>query len=151
MLIASYLLYVKHPEMKSGFFLVESTNQYPPFHSQVFQAGKMAGRVGLYKSTPAVNAKADRQPAFTLGGLASSRISGIFFPDIYHPTFGFGDVHGTNDLLLVEESPTNLKAFVLKDRKAFHRDIFQLWGDGELSDEMTTLIQQAVPAQGPKD
>ncbi len=144
MFVDSYYLYQKQEGMKSGYYLVEFTEYYEPLHRHLFLAGNMAGKIGLYKCSPPVNAHSLRQPSFTLSGVKSARISGIFFPSIHHPNKGFGDVQGTADVLLVKETPDTLMIFVLKGRKSVSRDLVQLWIDGELSDEMKALILQAI-------
>ena len=148
MLVDFYFLYQKQEGIKSGYFLVESSDYYEPFHAHLFSRGKMAGKVGFYKSTPPVHAHSSRQPSFTLSGVASNRISGIFFPDIHHSNKGFGDVQGTRDILLVEELQNTLKIFVLKEKKNVSSDLVQRWLDGDLNDEISELIQLVKPDFG---
>ena len=144
MLIDCLYQYRKCEGLKSGFTLEAYTGYYQPLHSNVFKAGKMSGQVGLYKSNPNVNAISSRQPSYTLSGVASARISGIFFTDVDNPSHGFGDVQGTADLLLVVDRWESLTLLVLKGRKTVSRDLIQPWLDGEFQEEVSALESRAI-------
>ena len=144
MLLDSYYLYRKCDGIKSGYFLEAFTGYYRPLHCHVSKGGSMKGRIVLYKCNPPVKAISQRQPSCTLSGIASARISGLFFSDVENPSYGFGDVQGTSDLLLVIDEGPALTIFVLKGRKNVQRDIIQPWIDGEYSEEISALIGRAV-------
>jgi hypothetical protein len=150
MLIDYRYHYEKQEGLKSGFYLESHTGIYLPLHNIRFQAGKMKGKVGLYRCSPSVKAHSERKPSYTLSGQASNRVSGVFFPDVNRPSTGFGDVQGMPDLLLVTDCPTSLTLLILKGRKTVARDLVQLWFEGELDEEIADLERQALPAHGAK-
>ena len=74
----------------------------------------------------------------------SEHISSVFMPDI-RQRVGYGDVKGTLDSLLMvfNEDYTEIDVFVARGQKNNQRQIFFLYEDGELTQEIEQLKQQA--------
>lgn len=151
MKLTDYYKMAKLPTCKSKlrFDCVASTGGYEPFEERA-QRGRDKRFKFYYGGTPdtfTANAqrKADRVITDT------SNISSVFTPDLDCPLLGYGDTVGTNDalLFLFSDDYKQIEIFVARGLKNHSKGLFALFTDGELSDEISTLRQQAKPTNAP--
>lgn len=147
MKLTDYYKMAKLPTCKSKlrFDCVASTGGYEPFEERA-QRGRDKRFKFYYGGTPdtfTANAqrKADRVITDT------TNISSVFAPDLDNPLLGYGDTVGTNDalLFLFSEDYRQIEIFVARGLKNHSKGLFALFADGELSDEISALRQQAEP------
>lgn len=147
MKLTDYYKMKKLPTSKSKlrFDCVASTGNYEPFEERA-QRGLDKRFKFYYGGTPdtfSFNAqrKADRVITDT------TNISSVYTPDLSNPLLGYGDVKGTNDalLFLFSKDYREIEIFVARGLKNHVKGLYNLFSDGELTDEMEQLRQQAKP------
>lgn len=139
--------FYKMQELKSlkshRFDCVASTGGYMPFEEIANRA--KAGRFFFYYTNvpDAFTARAQRKTdkAITNG----HNISSVYIPDLTEPLKGYGDVRGTCDGLLFQfsEDYKQLEIFVARGYKHNIKNLFNLYLDGELDNELEALRKRA--------
>lgn len=122
---------------------VSSTGEYEPFE-YIAKRSKDKHFFLYYNGIPETfncdaRRKADR--AITNG----SNISCVYVPNLLHPLYGYGDTKDTNDalLFLFSEGYKQLEIFVARGQKHNQRQLFDLFLDNELEEEINLLRKQA--------
>lgn len=142
MILTDFYRMEKLPEQKSKLRVdcVSSTKSYPEFESMrnkttalFFYFGDIPERFG-----GDVKRKADK--AIT----KVKNISSVYVPDVAQ-LLGYGDVRGTKDALLFVFNSyyTRIDVFVARGQINNQKQLYLLLVDGELSQEMEQLKQQA--------
>ena len=132
--------------MKSHRFdCTASTGEYPLFEEIAKRA--RSGRFYCYYNgvpdTFSANAKRKADRAFT----NKDNISSVFITDLANPLNGCGDVKGTNDglLFLFSDDYSTVEWFVARGYKNNIKNLFNMFADGELEDELNCLRERAKP------
>ena len=122
---------------------LQSTGHYPLFEA-IAQRSKN-GKFYLYCSKVPKSFKADahRQADRIISN--SDNISSIFVPNLEKPLLGYGDVRGTNDALLFRFSNDDkqLEIFVARGYKHNAMNLYNLFAEGELDEDIKALIMRA--------
>lgn len=140
MIITDYYLMKELKVIKSHRLdCVASTDSYPPFE-YIAQRSRCKRFFLYYNGVPdtfSMNAQRKADRAITNG----NSISSVFIPDLENPLLGYGDTQGTNDALLFQFSPDykQLEIFVARGYKNNVKGLFNLFSDGELSDEIEQI------------
>lgn len=151
MKLTDYYKMAKLPTCKSKlrFDCIASTGGYELFEERA-QRGRDKRFKFYYGGTPetfSANAqrKADRTITDTIN------ISSVYTPDLDNPLLGYGDAVTTNDalLFLFSEDYKQIEIFVARGLKNHQKQLFFLFVDGELDNEIEQLRQQAKPTNAP--
>ena len=141
--------YCKMQELKivksHRYDCVASTGGYEPFEL-IVQRSKVKRFFLYYNGVPdtfSANAQRKADRAIT----NTNNISSVYIPDLDNPLKGYGDTNGTNDalLFLFSEDYKQIEIFVARGLKNNVKNLFNLFLDGELEDEMNELRQRANP------
>ena len=136
----------KLPEVKSKLRLdvISSTGSYETFELLKNAKGQLFFYYGDVpdKFKADVKRKADKSLTNRLG----KNVSSVFVPDITQP-FGYGDVNGTNDaiLLLFNADHTEIEIFIAKGKRNNRMALYNLLTDGELITEIEALRKAIKP------
>lgn len=89
----------------------------------------------------------NRRKADKILSFGSKNFSSVYFPNINYPTFGFGDVEKTQDglLFLFNKEFTQVEIFVARGLKNSISNLFNLFLDGELEEEINNIRKIAKP------
>lgn len=127
------------------FDCTSSTGSYDPFEAI---AARSRGKnfFFYYNGVPdSFNEHAHRRAdkAITNG----RNISSVFTPYIDMPLYGFGDTKNTSDALLFVFSPDyrTVEIYVARGLKNHKRTLFELFVDGELTEDMQRVKERAHP------
>jgi len=87
-----------------------------------------------------IKARQKRKAEFCISNKAGY-LSGVFIPDYSKPTLAFGDMKGTNDLILIKISGESgeLEFFILKGKKNYGIMYSNMLADGELDYDIEEL------------
>jgi hypothetical protein len=123
-----------------------STGGYPLFESIAAKSRDNRFFIHLTGVPDNFNAHVKRRAELTISN--QENISSVFVPDITQRV-GHGDVKGTLDALLIifNEDYTEMEIFVSRGQKHNQKQIFFLYEDGELNQEIEQLKQQKLPNQ----
>ena len=133
--------------MKSHRFdCTASTGEYPLFE-EVAERARNGRFFCYYNGVPdtfSANAKRKADRAFT----NKDNISSVFIPDLANPLKGYGDVKGTSDglLFLFSDDYSTVEWFVARGYKNNIKNLFNMFTDGELEDELQMLRARAKAA-----
>ncbi|MCQ2289738.1 MAG: hypothetical protein MJZ63_00485 [Muribaculaceae bacterium] len=149
MIITDYYKMQELKVMKSHRFdCTASTGEYPLFEAIAHRARN--GRFYCYYNgiPDSFSANAQRKADKALSN--GDNISSVYIPNLSSPLIGYGDVNGTNDglLFLFSEDYKMLEIFVARGYKNNIRNLFYLFADGELDDELARIREQAKPVEG---
>ncbi len=151
MILTDYYKMAKLPNCTAKLRIdcVASTGEYDPFEVRAQRCRDKRFKC-YYGDTPdtfSANAKRKAGAALT----DTTNISSVYTPDLDNPLLGYGDTVCTNDalLFLFREDYTEVEIFVARGHKHNQRQLFQLFVDGELTEEMERLRAQAKPTNAP--
>lgn len=144
MILTDYYMMQELKTVKSHRFdCITSTSEYEPFET-IAQRAKVKRFFCYYTGVPdtfSVDAQRKADRIITNG----NNISSIFIPDIETPLKGYGDVVGTNDglLFLFKEDYKQFEIFVARGYKNNIHNLFNLFLDGELDNEINVIRNRA--------
>ena len=125
------------------FDCTASTGEYPLFEEVAERArnGRFYCHYNGVPDTFSANAKRKADRAIT----NKDNISSVFIPDLTNPLKGYGDVKGTNDglLFLFSDDYSMFEVFVARGYKNNIKNLFNMFTDGELEDELTKMREFA--------
>ena len=143
MILDSYYRFERNEDSRSKtrLDLKGFSEHYEPLH--------ITGRKGdvfiyLYGIPEAI--KADRK---RLGDLSlvnkNGYLSALFFPEVEKPNCAYGDVKNTEDAMLVvlKNDKKLIEVFIAKGKKNVVHNLYHLWLDGELDQEIESLRKRA--------
>lgn len=142
-----YCMEVIKPMKSHRFDCTVSTGTYPTFEAMATRS-RDKRFFCYYNGVPdSFNATAQRKADKALTNGKS--ISSVYTPDLNNPLCGYGDVKDTQDaIILVFSGDYNkLEIFVGRGLKNNQRDLYYLFVDGELDEEIDRLRQQAKPTR----
>ena len=103
--------------------------------------------IGAGKGTATVRSlRTEHINTCTAGVLTNGKnISSVFIPSLDEPLKGYGDTANTDDALLFNFSDDykRLEIFVARGYRNNQKQLFDLFLDGELDDEISTLKKRA--------
>jgi len=127
---------------KTRYDVTASTGEYLTFETKL--KNKKNGLSFYFGDVP---------PAFHFAGSdrpdkaisKSDNISSVFVPDVKLP-YGFGDVRGTGDALLMifSDNYRIIELFIARGQRNNRRNLYILLVDGELDNEIAFLRQNAT-------
>lgn len=125
---------------------VASTGGYAPFENiaQHTRDGKIV--CYLTKVPNNYSNSVQERAAWTIRG-NNKPITSIYTPDLRAPLRGCGDIHGTNDavLVIISEDYKEVEIFIARGMKANVRGLFVAFARGALDGEIARLRMQAKP------
>lgn len=135
---------------KLRFDCIASTGGYEPFEARAQRGRDKRFKFYLVCTPDTFSGNAKRKADFAFTD--SSSISSVYTPDLDNPMMGYGDVDTTNDalLFLFGEDYKSVEVFVARGLKNHQKGLFTLFVDGELTEEMDRLRQQAKPTNAIK-
>jgi len=143
MILTDFYQMDKQPDQKSKLRIdcKKSTKSYPDFESLRNKAGAFFFYFGDVPNQFGGNVHRKADKAVT----KVKNISSVFVPDITK-RFGYGDVRGTQDALLFVFSNDykQIDVFVARGQRNNCKSLYNLFADGELTEEMEGLKQQAT-------
>ena len=145
MIITDYYKMQEIKPLKSyRYDCVASTGKYPLF--EAIAARSLDKRFFCYYNgvPESFSANAKRKTDMALTNAKS--ISSVYIPDLADHLKGYGDINNTNDalLFLFGEDYKQLEIFVARGYANNSIDLFHLFSDGELNEEMEQLKKQAT-------
>jgi len=145
--LTDYYKMAKLPTCKSKLRLdcIASTGSYEPFEARATKTREK--RFKFYYGTTPEQFKAE---AKRKGGMAitdTENLTSVYTPDLDNPLMGYGDMVGTQDalLFLFAEDYKGVEVFVARGLKNHIRGLFNLYTDGELTEEIKALRERAKP------
>ena len=143
MIITDYYRMEKLPDQKSKMRLdcTASTGAYPEFEQMRNKAGAFFFYFGNVPDSFGANIKRKADKAIT----KVKNISSVYVPDIKQRS-GYGDVRGTQDALLFMFGTdySQIDVFVARGQRNNRGQLYNLFTDGELMEEMEALRKQAA-------
>lgn len=143
-MILDALYQLKKAEGKTRFNVTHSTGNYEAF--ELLQNAK--GQLFFYYCDVPDRFKADvkRKADKIISNRFGKNVSSVFVPDISLP-FGYGDVNGTNDaiLLIFNNDQTEIEILVSKGKRNNRLVLYHLLTDGELQTEIEALRKAVKP------
>lgn len=143
MILDTYYCYERNEDSKSKtrLDLKSYYRRYAPLH--------IKGRRGdvfiyLYGVPEAI--KADKKRIGELSLVTKNGyLSALFFPEIERPNCAYGDIKGTEDAMLVvlKDDKKLIEIFIAKGKKNVVHNLYHLWLDGELDQEIEDLRKRA--------
>lgn len=70
-------------------------------------------------------------------------ISSVFIPDITKPYIAYGDIKGSDDLLLIFINGDELEFYICRGKKSLFQSVLNLYFDGELDEEIQGIRERA--------
>jgi hypothetical protein len=120
---------------------------YPVFEANLVNKRKfnIGGLSFRYMSYDHSKAHTERVPDMCLKRDAF-HISGVYVTDILNSKIAYGDVHTTNDaiILLISEDSRTIEIFIARGKKNDVKLLFSAVKNGELNNEMESLRLEAV-------
>ncbi len=138
-----YLMEEIKPLKSHRFDCICSTGEYEPFET-IAQRSKTGNFFCYYTGVPdSFTAEAQRKTDRVLTN--GKNISSVFIPSLDEPLKGYGDTANTDDALLFNFSNDykRLEIFVARGYRNNQKQLFDLFLDGELDDEISTLKKRA--------
>jgi hypothetical protein len=143
MILTDYYKMAKLPEVKSKLRIdcTASTKSYPEFETMRNKKEALFFFFGDVPDSFSGNAKRKADKALT----KTKSISSIYVPDI-QKKYAFGDMVGTLDALLFifNNDYSEIEIFIARGQKNNVRQLYNLFSDGELNNEIEQLRKQAV-------
>lgn len=143
MILTDYYKMTKLPEVKSKLRIdcTASTKSYPEFETMRNKKEALFFFFGDVPDSFSGNAKRKADKALT----KTKSISSIYVPDI-QKKYAFGDMVGTLDALLFifNNDYSEIEIFIARGQKNNVRQLYNLFSDGELNNEIEQLRKQAV-------
>lgn len=143
-MILDALYQLKKAEGKTRFNVTHSTGNYEAF--ELLKNAK--SQLFFYYCDVPERFKADvkRKADKIISNRFGKNVSSVFVPDISLP-FGYGDVHGTNDaiLLLFNSDQTEIEILVAKGKRNNRLALYHLLTDIELQTEIEALRKAVKP------
>ncbi len=142
MILTDYYKGVHLPgEAKTRYDITASTGGYEPF--EILLRTREGGLSFYFGDVP---------PSFRFSGkdrpdkaiTRKSNISSVFVPDVALP-YAYGDVKGTSDAIIIMflEYYSVIEIFIARGQKNNRRNIYTLFADGELDNEIKLLRKKA--------
>jgi hypothetical protein len=126
---------------KSRYDITASTQGYEPFETKLKNRKKgLSFYFGDVPDRWHFSSKDRPDKAIS----KSDNISSVFVPDVTLP-FGFGDVKGTQDAILIIHSKEwqTIEIFIARGQRNNKRNLYHLLCDGELDHEIEALRDKA--------
>jgi hypothetical protein len=143
MILTDYYKMAKLPEVKSKLRIdcTASTKSYPEFETMRNKKEALFFFFGDVPDSFSGNAKRKADKALT----KTKSISSIYVPDI-QKKYAFGDMVGTLDALLFifNNDYSEIEIFIARGQKNNVRQLYNLFSDGELNNEIEQLRKTAV-------
>jgi len=143
MILTDYYKMAKLPEVKSKLRIdcTASTKSYPDFEALRNKKEELFFYFGDVPDSFSGNAKRKADKALT----KTKSISSIYVPDI-QKKYAFGDMFCTSDALLFtfNNDYSEIEIFVARGQRNNVRQLYNLFSDGELNDEIEQLRKRAV-------
>jgi hypothetical protein len=143
MILTDYYKMAKLPEVKSKLRIdcTASTKSYPEFETMRNKKEALFFFFGDVPDSFSGNAKRKADKALT----KTKSISSIYVPDI-QTKCAYGDMVGTLDALLFifNNDYSEIEIFIARGQKNNVRQLYNLFSDGELNNEIEQLRKQAV-------
>ena len=143
MILTDYYKMAKLPEVKSKLRIdcTASTKSYPDFEAMRNKKEELFFYFGDVPDNFSGNAKRKADKALT----KTKSISSIFVPDI-QKKYAYGDMFCTSDALLFifNNDYTEIEIFVARGQKNNVWQLYNIFSDGELNNEIEQLRKSAV-------
>lgn len=143
MILTDYYKLQDFGRVKSNRYdTVCSTGQYEPFETIAAKSRATPKRFYCYLLDKTPNTFAKYQGAACMRITSTDNISRITMPNpIDEPFAGYGDAKGTTDALffVFSKDLKTMEIFVARGRKANAEQLFYLFADGEMDDDVTAL------------
>jgi len=144
MILTDYYKFVHLPDYKSVMRrdCTTSTKTYPDF--ECLRNGK--GKLFVYFGDVPLQFGGDVHKKADKAITKTRNVSSVYVPDITQNS-AFGDVRGTQDALLIINTPdySELEIFVARGQKNNRLNIWQNFVEGEYDFEIENLRKQATP------
>ena len=151
MILTDYYKMEKLPTSKSKLRMdcTTSTGSYEPFEQRAQRCRDKRFKCYFSKTPENFSADAKRKADYSITD--TDNISGVFCPDMEKPLLGYGDVEGTQDALLFifAEGHKGMEIFIARGLSHNVGQLFNLFSDGELDEEIAELRKQAQPTNAP--
>ena len=96
-----------------------------------------------FQNTPDnIKCKQKRKSDF---GISQKRwLSSVYIPDILNSQVAFGDIKGTQDLLLIVLNNEVIEIFIFRGKKHLYQSVLNLYNDSELFNEIDEIRARAI-------
>ena len=127
---------------KTRYDIVASTGEYEPFEQRL--RNRAGGLSFYFTDVPTWFKFSGKDRPDKCISAKGDNISSVFVPDPSLP-FGYGDVKGTSDALLIgfSEFYEIIELFIARGQRNNRRNLYTLFCDGELEDEIQALRKRA--------
>ena len=138
-----YKLVELKPSKSHRLDCVAMNGNHPTFEAIAAKSKTKAAYAYVAGVPDQFNALAQRRADMAL--TSTKNISSIFTPDLTNPLMGYGDVKGTEDamLFLFSEDYKQLEIFIARGHKRNRVNLYNLFADGELDDEVEAMRKAA--------
>lgn len=165
MILTDYYRFSKQAGQKSKLSLlcVKSTHSYNLFEERRARIDKKAtqkrdainvGDLRIYFSSvhDNIHATSSRRASVCIS-MSSHNLTSVYLPNLENPTKGYGDIQGTQDGVVIAANGdfTDIELFLARGVKNSIGNLFSLFIDGELDEELKRLRETATgdnPPQG---